>query len=131
MNRTAAMLASFALAALIGPAAADAQITALQLRLTPFGSSLRLQPQLPLGGLPRVAVQAPRSSGVECPMPVAVPNLGGVERMPVAHVDTIGHFIRIAPVQCTNPLGPQSGPPFSAMPPTRVIRLPVRRLPHN
>ncbi len=39
-----------------------------------------------------------------CPMPVLIPDLSRVERMPVAPTPARGHFIQVVPPGCVNPL---------------------------
>jgi hypothetical protein len=71
----------------------------------------------------------------QCPMPVAVPDLSRSERMPVAPTDARGHYIRVVPPGCVNPLfhGPTPGPASSFPPPwsplMRHDSLPALRLP--
>ena len=127
MNRTVAVMAGLALGALVSPHSIAAQVAPPRLRFSPPAFSLLLQPHSRLLVPPQALFRAPQTATVECPMPVAVPDLGGVERMPVARVDTTGHFIRIAPIPCVNPLGPQSAP----LPTTAVPRPPAPRLPPN
>ena len=71
----------------------------------------------------------------QCPMPVAVPDLSRSERMPVAPTDARGHYIRVVPPGCVNPLfhrpapGPAESLPRSPSPFLRYDSLPALRLP--
>ena len=98
-------------AALLGPwpATAQAAPTELHFRLGQF------VPRLALGQLDSVRstrrptplpVVVARAT-VECPMPVAVPDLAKSERMPVARVDGAPGAMRQARMGCFNPLGPR------------------------
>jgi hypothetical protein len=52
-------------------------------------------------------MRQPRSAmgpEITCPMPIAPFNPSGVERMPVAPTDARGHYLRVVPFGCVNPL---------------------------
>jgi hypothetical protein len=83
------------------------------------------------------------ASDHECPMPVAIPDLTRVERMPVAPADARGHYIQVVPPGCVNPLfhqprsllspplplGPADTLPRLRLPFTRRDTLPALRFP--
>jgi hypothetical protein len=109
MRMTVATHAIVVLGLLVSPRPAPAQVEPFKLRFRAPEFSLRLGPQRSLAALPHAVAQAGGAVVVECPMPVFVPDLSHVERMPVARLDPPGHALRIAPIRCVNPLGPQAG----------------------
>ena len=104
------------LAPILGVSRSTAQVQPFRLQFNAPEFSLRLRPAFPLNQLPPALVQVNSAAAVECPMPVYVPDLSHVERMPVAPLNPTGHAIRIAPIRCVNPLGPQAA----------VVRAPSR-----
>ncbi|MGD0484532.1 MAG: hypothetical protein ABSB58_07740, partial [Gemmatimonadales bacterium] len=82
---------------------------------------------IPRDSLRALAFRAVSASASEhtCPMPVAIPDLSRVERMPVSPTDARGHYIQVVPPGCVNPLfrGPVAAlsprPPLREAPPLR------------
>jgi hypothetical protein len=115
---TVTILAGLVLGPTLGAHAAIAQIEPFKLQFTAPEFSLRLRPQRSLPWLRQAAAPARPPVVVECPMPVFVPDLSRVERMPVAPVDPTGHAMQVVPFRCVNPLGPQARVPRrTALPP--------------
>jgi hypothetical protein len=90
--------------------AAAAQLAPVRLRFTAPAFSLRLQAQDSSAPQPRVFARAEALPAPTCPMPVYVPDLSRIERMPIARPGRSGYAARTARIGCDNPLGPRSAP---------------------
>jgi len=117
MRKTVIGLAVLVLGPSLGARASFAQVQPFTLQFTAPEFSLRLHPQRAVSTLPQAVATASPAAVVQCPMPVFVPDLSRVERMPVAPVNPTGHAMQIVPFRCVNPLGPQARRPQQTAPP--------------
>lgn len=108
MKMTIAVLALVMLGPTVGAQAASAQVQPLQLHFTIPEFVLRVGPLQAAESQAQPTARARPAAVLECPMPVSIPDLRLVERMPIARADTSGLAIPVAPVGCFNPLGPQA-----------------------
>ncbi len=106
MKITVGTLAVLASALVLGTRSAAAQAPRLQTVAVAPGVTQHPGPQQ--AGSSRTVTLAVVPTRLQCPMPVSVPNLSSVVRMPVARVDTTGLAIRVVPPGCVNPLFPQA-----------------------
>jgi hypothetical protein len=103
---------------------AAAQLAPVRLRFTAPAFSLRLQAHVSLAPQVRAFVRAEALPEPECPMPVYVPDLSRIERMPIARPGRSGYAARSARIGCDNPLGPR--PAADSARTTRPVRDTIR-----
>jgi hypothetical protein len=89
---------------------AAAQVAPVRLRFTAPAFRLRLRTQDSSAQRSWAFVRAQALPVPQCAMPVYVPDMSRIERMPIARPGSSGYAARTARIGCDNPLGPQPAP---------------------
>jgi hypothetical protein len=103
-------LAILGLSAALLAQPAAAQVAPVRLHFTAPAFRLRLRAQDSSAQRSWVFVRADTLSLPQCPMPVYVPDMSRIERMPIARPERSGYAARTARIGCENPLGPRPAP---------------------